>query len=138
MIINQKSQQIISLREITHFSIIILTLYHSCQVKKNSGVAKSPINYNTMNKEKHYPEKYYHNILFMYYPFRREEELKGRSPLTYSQKYNELEVAAVVNRNRRLIEPYAELVDEAYERMQNTELNNEDSSAQHYIERESF
>ena len=74
----------------------------------------------------------------MYYPFRREEELKGRRALTYSQKFNEAEVAAVVNRKRRLIEPHAELDDEAYERMQNIELNNEDSSAQHHNEHKSF
>ena len=60
----------------------------------------------------------------MYYPFRKEEELKGRSPPKYSQNFIEPEVAAVVNRNRRLIEPHAELVDEAYERIQNIELNN--------------
>ena len=74
----------------------------------------------------------------MYYPFRREEELKGRSPPTYSQKFHEPEVAAVVNRNRRLIQPHAELVEEVYERMQNMELNNEVSSAQHHNELESF
>ena len=85
-----------------------------------------------------HPGNYYHNILFMYYSFRREEELKGRSQPTYSEKFNEPEVAAVVNRNRRLIEPHAELVDETYETMQNIELDNEDSSSQHHNERESF
>ena len=77
-------------------------------------------------------------MIFMYYPFRKEENLKGRDPPTYSQRFNEPEVAAVVNQNRRLIEPHAELVDEAYERMQNIELNNEDSSAQHHNEHERF
>ena len=43
-----------------------------------------------------YPENYYHHMIFMYYPFRREEELKGRSPPTYSQKFNEPEVAAEI------------------------------------------
>ena len=47
-------------------------------------------------------------------------------------------VVAAVKRNRRLIEPHVELVDEAYERMQNIELNNEGSSAEHHNECESF
>ena len=40
-----------------------------------------------------------------------EEELKGRSPHTYSQKFSEPEVDAVVNWNRRLIKLHAELVE---------------------------
>ena len=70
-----------------------------------------------------YPEICYDHILFMHYPFRREEEFKGKSPPTYSQKFSEPEVAAVVNRKRRLIEPHAQLVDEVYERMYNKILN---------------
>ena len=56
----------------------------------------------------------------MYYSFRSEEKLKGKkTPLKYSQKFNEsvATVATVINQNRRLIEPHAELTVEAYETM---------------------
>lgn len=58
--------------------------------------------------------------LAMYYSFRSEEKLKGKkTPLKYSQKFNEsvATVATVINQNRRLIEPHAELAVEAYETM---------------------
>ena len=56
--------------------------------------------------------------LAMFYPFRREEKLTGKkTSLKYSQKLNESEVATVINQNRRLIEPHAELTVEAYETM---------------------
>ena len=58
------------------------------------------------------------SCLAMYYPFRREEKLKGKkTSLKYSQKFNESEVATVISQNRRLIEPHAELAVEAYETM---------------------
>ena len=64
--------------------------------------------------------------------------MKGRRPHTYSQTFNKPKVTAVVNENKILKEPHAELVQEAYERMQNIDLNNEYSSAQHHNEHEIF
>ena len=54
------------------------------------------LQYSEPNRHVH-PENYYHHILSMCYPLRREKELKYRSPPKYSQKFNEPEVAAVVN-----------------------------------------
>ena len=129
-----------------HFIQENLTLQHNypnvvplMSSKEKLKCRKTPVVLQYYEPNRHVlPEYCYHHILFMYYPIRRKDELKGRNPPTYSQKFNESEVAAAVNRNRRLIEPHTELVDEAYEGMQNIELNHEDSSAEHHNEHESF
>ena len=36
-----------------------------------------------------YPKRYYHHLLFMYYPFRNEQHLKADIFGTYTEKINE-------------------------------------------------
>ena len=47
------------------------------------------LQYHEPNKKVH-PENCYHHMVFMYYPSRREEVLKGRNAPTYSKIFNEL------------------------------------------------
>ena len=77
------------------------TFQHNClnviplmSSKEKLTCCKIPnlLQYYKPNRHVH-PEKYYHHILFMCYPFRREEELKTRGPPKHSQTFNEPEVA---------------------------------------------
>ena len=49
------------------------------------------------------PEAYSHYLLFMFYPFRSEEQLKAGEPLSYSAKLLEAGLINVVNENRSLV-----------------------------------
>ena len=62
------------------------------------------------------PEKYAHQMLFMYYPFRTENDLKSGNPPIYSNKLRESDVITLVNQNRARVEPFATIVDNAFER----------------------
>ena len=48
----------------------------------------------------------------LYYPFRKESDLKNESPPSYTNKLAEVDVSQIVNENRQKVEPYADLVDE--------------------------
>ena len=60
------------------------------------------------------PEEYAHHMLFMFFPFRNESDLKATVSRTYSQKLLEPTVTEVVNKNRKACEPFADAVDEAF------------------------
>ena len=62
------------------------------------------------------PEEYAHHMLFMYYPFRNENDLKSGNPPTYSNKLRESNVISLVNQNRARVEPFATIIDDAFER----------------------
>ena len=71
------------------------------------------LRYPVPNKFKH-PDSYAHHLLFIFYPFRYECELKlGQSP-SYSSKLNEPGVLDVVNYKKSLVEPHSDLVDAAF------------------------
>ena len=53
-------------------------------------------------------------MLFMFFPFRNESDLKATVSRTYSQKLLEPTVTEVVNKNRKACEPFADAVDEAF------------------------
>ena len=55
-------------------------------------------------------------MLFMYYPFRNENDLKSGNPPTYSNRLRESNVTSLVNQNRSRLEPLAAIVDNAFER----------------------
>ena len=74
------------------------------------------LRYYTPNKELK-PELYAHHLLFMFYPFRNEEDLKCGNPPSYIEKISEPGINETINNNRQLLEPYAELVDIAFERL---------------------
>ena len=48
----------------------------------------------------------------MFYPFRKETELLSERSGTYTEKLLENGVLEVVNRNKRICEPFGELVEE--------------------------
>ena len=60
------------------------------------------------------PQGYAHHLLFMLYPFRYECELKVGQPSSYSSKLSETGVIEVINNNKSLIEPYSDLVNDAF------------------------
>ena len=71
------------------------------------------LRYHVPNKFKE-PESYAHHLLFMFYPFRDECELKLGQPPSYSSKLNEPGVLDMVNYKKILVEPYRDLIDAAF------------------------
>ena len=59
-----------------------------------------------------YPEKYAH-LLFLYLPFRNEDDLKSSKSGTYIEKLNEPGVLDIINANKQMFEPFSDLVDSA-------------------------
>ena len=58
-------------------------------------------------------EQYAHHLLFTFYPFRKEEELKSSTTGTYFAKLQEPFVTSIVNENKKLMEPYGDMVEKA-------------------------
>ena len=83
---------------------------------------KAVVRYYTPNKTKE-PEKYFHHLLMLYYPWRNEDALIG-SEETYAPKFYESEVQLVVERNRATFEPDADAISEALAALRNSEGNN--------------
>ena len=85
------------------------------------------LKYHVPNKHIH-PEEYAHHMLFMFFPFRDENELK------YSNSCNENlslpNVLETVNLNRIKTEPYAVLVEDALERLATNQESNIDPFGQ--------
>lgn len=73
---------------------------------------KCVLRYHVPSKEKN-PEGFAHHLLLMFYPFRKESELKGESSGTYTEKLLQQGVIEVINENKRICEPFGELVEEA-------------------------
>ena len=74
---------------------------------------RAVIRYHTPNKTKE-PEQYFHHLLILYYPWRKETELLGNEN-TYMSKFNEPDVQLMVQRNKNIFEPDSEAVIEALE-----------------------
>ena len=55
-------------------------------------------------------------MLVLFYPFLREEDLICGSPPSYSRKFYDTSVFELVNRNKSLVELYANLVHDVYQR----------------------
>jgi len=68
------------------------------------------------------PEAYAHHLLFMFYLFRKEEELLSENS-SYIEKLNKPEVLTTINRNQQLIQPFSDIVQEAYENFLNDQIN---------------
>ena len=60
------------------------------------------------------PEAYVHQLLFMFYPVRRESKLKRRETPSYFAKLNEPGVIDVTNFKKALTRPFSDLVNEAF------------------------
>ena len=60
------------------------------------------------------PEEYAHYMLFMFFLFRNESDLKATVSRTYPDKLLEPTVIEIANKNRKACEPFADAVDEAF------------------------
>ena len=74
---------------------------------------KAVLRYHTPNKRKE-PESYFHYLLMLYYPWRDESNLMA-SDQTYTSKFYEPDVQAIVEHNRAIFEPDLDAVSEAFE-----------------------
>jgi len=105
----------------------VVPLMSSKQTLKCRKVKKVLRSY-TPNKNK-YPEKYAHHLLMLYYPFRNEEiDLKQNS--LFLDKLSDPIVLTIVNKNKEIFEPSAELVDAALRTYREDIILNLDSNAQ--------
>lgn len=77
--------------------------------------------YHTPNKRKE-PEVFFHHLLMLYYPLRDEGGLCGKEG-TYTSKFYEGDVQAIVERNRAMFEPNAEAVSDALQWLRNNNGN---------------
>ena len=73
---------------------------------------KAVLRYHVPNRQK-YPEKYAHHLLFMYYPFRNEQDLKAENSGMYTEKLNEAGILDIINANKHVFKPFGDLVDSA-------------------------
>ena len=55
-------------------------------------------------------------MLYIYYPFRNEKDLKSGNPPTYSNKLGNSNVISLVNQSRARVEPFATIIDNAFKR----------------------
>ena len=74
---------------------------------------KTVLRYYQLNPNKVF-ETYAYHLIFSFYPFRNEEELKSPPVIgSYQDKLLEPGVINVINRNKAAMEPFTELVDQA-------------------------
>ena len=104
-------------------SIPIVSANEKLKCRKVPYVLK----YHVANQHTH-PEEYAHHPLFMYFPFRNENELKLNN--SYEEKINSLNVLEIINLNCIKVEPYALLVENALERLSTNQNANIDSFSQ--------
>ena len=67
---------------------------------------------------------------FFFFPFRSEEELLGGHLSTYQRKLAEPGVLDIIDNNRQKFEPYAAMVDRAYENLNSEFVDNQDAHGQ--------
>ena len=72
------------------------------------------------------PEKFAHNMLLLFYPFRDEKELLSGFPPIYKTKLQEEEVQDVVNINKMEFEPYGDSVNQMLSKSNENLNNNQD------------
>ena len=89
-----------------------IKLVNSKEIMKCRKI-KAVIRYHTPNKRKE-PEKYFHHLLMLYFPWRNEQELFGEDQ-TYISKFYEPDVQEVVQRKKEIFEPDGDAINEALE-----------------------
>ena len=87
---------------------------------------KAVLRYYVPNRHK-YPKKYAHHLLFMFHPFRNEDDLKSTVLGSYNEKLQEPGILEVVNRNKLIFEPHGDLVDTALLNLRTDLLHNSDA-----------
>ena len=81
---------------------------------------KQVLRYHVPSKNLH-PEKFSHHLLFLFYPFRDENDLKLNG--SYCEKLAIKEVIDVVNQNKLFFEPDSDKIDQALIRLSDTQEN---------------
>ena len=89
---------------------------------------KAVLPYHVPNCHK-YPEKYAYHLLFMFHPFRNEQDLMSDNSETYCEKLQEPGVIDIINRNKQVFEPYGNLVESALLNLRTNLASNQDSYA---------
>ena len=84
------------------------------------------LRYHVPNQNKR-SEEYARHLLFMYYPFRNEKELRQE---TYMENLLNTEVMRVVDDNKIKIGPFGNLVETALSNLRSNLILNQDSYAQ--------
>ena len=69
--------------------------------------------YHVPNKYKH-PEGFANHLLFIFYPFCSEFELKTGQLSSYCPKLNEPGAIDIINCNRELINPFSDMADDTW------------------------
>ena len=80
---------------------------------------KAVIRYHTPNKTKE-PDCYFHHLLMLYYPWRKESDLIAADQ-SYASKFYKPNVQEVVALNSSVFEPDADAVTEALENLRNNQ-----------------
>ena len=101
----------------------------SCSKKLRCRKVPCILRYHVPNRNK-FPEKFAHHILFLFCPFRSEAELLSTEFHTYVDKLSEPGILEIINFNKSIVEPYTDLVDEAFIRFRNDITLNSNSFAQ--------
>ena len=88
------------------------------------------LRYHQPNPQK-YIEQYAHHLLFTFYPLRDEAYLKF-PPMTktYFGKLQEPGVMDIINRNKAIMEPFGEIVDQALSNLRSDVANSDSFSQQ--------
>ena len=76
------------------------------------------------------PEKFAHDDLLLFYPFRDEKDLLSGFPPMYQNKLQEEQVQNVININKIKFEPYGDLVDQVFVQFNENLINNQDPYSQ--------
>ena len=82
---------------------------------------KAVLKYHTPNKREE-PESYFHHLLMLYYPWRDENNLMS-SDQTYTSKFYEPDVQAIVEHNIAIFEPDADAISEVFETLKSNQGN---------------
>ena len=96
----------------------------SSKEKLKCRKVKAVLRYHQPNPNKDI-EKYAHHLLFSFFLFRDEQELKSRSISgSYFERFQEPDVLEMVTRNKTSMEPFIELVDQALLNLRNNLIDN--------------
>ena len=85
--------------------------------------------YHVPNKDI-YPEKFAHHLLFIFYPFRLEDELLIGNPPTYQNTLACASFLSAFNKNRQKFEPHADITEESLANFSHNLQSNQDSYGQ--------
>ena len=100
----------------------------SSKEKLNCRKVPAILRFHSLNKDKYF-ELYACHLLFLFYPFRSEIELKIDEPPSYTNKLAQPSVLEIINEKKTGIELFASIVDDAHIRYNVENLNNLDPFA---------